>query len=161
MANGTKLCPSRWVLNQAKKYLNPNSLKMGSLKTPSHYTVHFRQFFLPVMCGTKNIYFGDKKMFQDVLRQKAYIKSAYKIYKSHHIMAFSHFGITDYRSYVKKAELKIQMKKTYTSFTRFTQFKGRDQWEWIGLWEVAIDRHLVRIVVIDVLFYFNLAAILE
>jgi hypothetical protein len=26
---------------------------------------------------------------------------------------------------------------------------------------VAIDRHLVRIVVIDVLFYFNLAAILE
>ncbi len=27
--------------------------------------------------------------------------------------------------------------------------------------EVAIDRHLVRIVVIDVHFYFNLAAILE
>jgi hypothetical protein len=27
--------------------------------------------------------------------------------------------------------------------------------------EVAIDRHLVPIVVIDVLFYFNLAAILE
>ncbi len=40
-------------------------------------------------------------------------------------------------------------------------FKGRDQWEWIGLWKVAIDRHLVRIVVIDVLFSFNLAAILE
>ncbi len=39
--------------------------------------------------------------------------------------------------------------------------KSRDQWEWIGLWKVAIDRHLVRIVVIDVLFYFNLAAILE
>jgi hypothetical protein len=34
--------------------------------------------------------------------------------------------------------------------------KGRDQWEWIGLWKVAINRHLVRIVVIDVLFYFNL-----
>jgi hypothetical protein len=31
----------------------------------------------------------------------------------------------------------------------------------MGLWKVAIDRHLVRIVVIDVLFYFNLAAILE
>ncbi len=31
----------------------------------------------------------------------------------------------------------------------------------IGLWKVAIDRHLVRIVVIDILFYFNLAAILE
>jgi hypothetical protein len=29
------------------------------------------------------------------------------------------------------------------------------------LWKVAIDQHLVRIVVIDVLFYFNLAAILE
>ncbi len=40
-------------------------------------------------------------------------------------------------------------------------FKGMDQWEWIGLWKVAIDRHLVRIVVIDVHFYFNLAAILE
>jgi hypothetical protein len=40
-------------------------------------------------------------------------------------------------------------------------FKGRDQWEWIGLWKVAIDRHLVRNVVIDVLYYFNLAAILE
>ncbi len=40
-------------------------------------------------------------------------------------------------------------------------FKGRDQWEWIGLWKVAIDRHLVRIVVINVHFYFNLAAILE
>ncbi len=39
--------------------------------------------------------------------------------------------------------------------------KGRDQWEWIGLWKVAIDRHLVRIVVTDVLFDFNLAAILE
>jgi hypothetical protein len=42
-----------------------------------------------------------------------------------------------------------------------TLIKGRDQWEWIGLWKVAIDRHLVRIVVIDVNFYFNLAAILE
>jgi hypothetical protein len=30
-----------------------------------------------------------------------------------------------------------------------------------GLWKVAIDRHLVRIVVIDVHFYFYLAAILE
>ncbi len=40
-------------------------------------------------------------------------------------------------------------------------FKGRDQREWIGLWKVAIDRHLVRIVVIDFHFYFNLAAILE
>ncbi len=39
--------------------------------------------------------------------------------------------------------------------------KGRDQWEWIGLWKVAIDGHLVRIVEIDVHFYFNLAAILE
>ena len=37
----------------------------------------------------------------------------------------------------------------------------RDQWEWIGLWKVAINRHLVRIVVIDVHFYFYLAAILE
>jgi hypothetical protein len=42
-----------------------------------------------------------------------------------------------------------------------TMLKGRDQLEWIGVWMVAIDRHLVRIVVIDVLFYFNLAAILE
>jgi hypothetical protein len=39
--------------------------------------------------------------------------------------------------------------------------KRRDQWEWIGLWKVAINRHLVHIVVIDVVFYFNLAAILE
>ncbi len=39
--------------------------------------------------------------------------------------------------------------------------KGRDQWEWICLWKVAIDRHLVRFVVIDVHFYFSLAAILE
>jgi hypothetical protein len=39
--------------------------------------------------------------------------------------------------------------------------KSRDQREWIGLWKVAIDRHLVRIVVIDVHFYFYLAAILE
>ncbi len=39
--------------------------------------------------------------------------------------------------------------------------KGRDQWEWIGLWKVAIDWHLVRIVVIDIIFYLNLAAILE
>jgi hypothetical protein len=31
----------------------------------------------------------------------------------------------------------------------------------VGLWKVAINRHLVRIVVIDVLFYFYLAAILE
>ncbi len=39
--------------------------------------------------------------------------------------------------------------------------KGRDQGEWIGLWKVAIDRQLVRIVVIHIHFYFNLAAILE
>ncbi len=39
--------------------------------------------------------------------------------------------------------------------------KGRDQWEWIGLWKVAIVQHLVRIVVINIHFYFNLAAILE
>ncbi len=39
--------------------------------------------------------------------------------------------------------------------------KGGDPWEWIGLWMVAIDRHLVQIVVIDVLFYFYLAAIVE
>ncbi len=39
--------------------------------------------------------------------------------------------------------------------------KGRDQWEWIGLWKVAINRHLVRFVVIDVHFNFNLVAILE
>ncbi len=43
----------------------------------------------------------------------------------------------------------------------FHAVKGRDQWEWIGLWKVAIYRHLIRIVVIDVHFYFNLAAILE
>ncbi len=42
-----------------------------------------------------------------------------------------------------------------------SKFKGRDQWEWIGLWKVAIDQHLVRIVVIDIHFYFYLAAILE
>ncbi len=30
--------------------------------------------------------------------------------------------------------------------------KGRDQWEWIGLWKLAINRHLVRIVVINVHF---------
>ncbi len=39
--------------------------------------------------------------------------------------------------------------------------KGRDQWEGIGLWKVAIDQDLVRIVVIDFLLYFNLAAILD
>jgi hypothetical protein len=39
--------------------------------------------------------------------------------------------------------------------------KGIDQREWIGLWKVAIDRHLFRIVVIEVLLLFNLAAILE
>jgi hypothetical protein len=39
--------------------------------------------------------------------------------------------------------------------------KGRDQLEWIGLWKVAIDRHLVRIVVIDTICYFNVATILE
>ncbi len=33
-------------------------------------------------------------------------------------------------------------------------FKGREQWEWIGLWKVAINRHLVRNVVIDVHFFF-------
>ncbi len=52
-----------------------------------------------------------------------------------------------------------------TSYTIADAFldtlKGRDQREWIGLWKVAIDRHLVRIVVIDVHFYFNLATILE
>ena len=31
----------------------------------------------------------------------------------------------------------------------------------IRLWKVASDQNLVRIVVIDVLFYFNLADILE
>ncbi len=46
-------------------------------------------------------------------------------------------------------------------FILLVVIKGRDQWEWIGLWKVAIDQHLVHIVVIDVLFYFNLAAILE
>ena len=40
-------------------------------------------------------------------------------------------------------------------------FKGRDQWEWIGLWKVAIDRHLFLIVVILVIYFFNLAAIFE
>ncbi len=30
-----------------------------------------------------------------------------------------------------------------------------------ALWKVAIDQHLVRIVVINVVIYFNLAAILE
>ncbi len=43
----------------------------------------------------------------------------------------------------------------------YLDLKGKDQWEWIGLWKVAIDRPLVRIVVINVHFYFYLAAILE
>ena len=46
-------------------------------------------------------------------------------------------------------------------YSKGTGVKSSDQWEWIGLWKVAIDRHLVRIVVIDILFYFNFAAILE
>jgi hypothetical protein len=37
--------------------------------------------------------------------------------------------------------------------------KQTENGEWIGLWKVAIDRH--DVVVIDVVFYFNLAAILE
>ncbi len=56
---------------------------------------------------------------------------------------------------------KRQKKLSRPKREKKLDIKGRDQWELIGLWKVAIDRHLVRIVVIDVHFYFNLAAILE
>ena len=72
-------------------------------------------------------------------------------------------------------ELRIRIKTvrlTPVSITLFPRWiapfsgiclllKGRDQWEWIGLWKIAIKWHLVRIVVIYVHFYFYLAAILE
>ncbi len=51
--------------------------------------------------------------------------------------------------------------KNFQKKVVFEIIKGRDQWEWIGLWKVAIDWHLVRIVVMNFHFYFNLAAILE
>jgi hypothetical protein len=50
----------------------------------------------------------------------------------------------------------VPMKRLY-----LVNIKGRDLREWIGLWKVAIDWNLFHIVVIDVLFSFNLSAILD
>ncbi len=61
------------------------------------------------------------------------------------------------------AEVQLECFQSILTKSNLSKFliKSRDQWEWIGLWKVAIDRHLVRIEVIDVHFYFYLAAILE
>ncbi len=65
--------------------------------------------------------------------------------------------------YVESSVRKLERNYRVSDLEKLlkSMLKGRDQWEWIGLWKVAIDWHLLRIVVIYVHFYFNLAAMLE
>ncbi len=115
-----------------KKYLDANFLENWIVKkTQSPFQVGSpkgnttpkgkKSKKLPVR-NEKYIY-EIKKRFPDVLHQKSLHKIGYKSKRACHIMAFYYFGITDCRPCDKKAEMKIQMKKTFTSFTRFTKLK--------------------------------------